>query len=157
MYFQKRLELLMVKPLMPMSTPGLSDFMPTKDVEEYQYAEERSFPLIISLLQHIALKVVQFRLFYTFIIYILKSRRNHPMRKYGRSWFVARRWNYRYVGGSTVSTLFENYSKCRIWIFLILAFFINFCTNKIDLSGNTFWPQALGFHKLAKIDYFWLF
>ena len=51
---------------MPMSTPGLSDFMPTKDVEEYQYAEERSFPLIISLLQHIALKVVQFRLFFHF-------------------------------------------------------------------------------------------
>ena len=25
------------------------------------------------------------------------------------------------------------------------------------LSGNTVWPQTLGFHKLAKIDYFWHF
>ena len=34
------------------------------------------------------------------------------------------------------STLFENYSKCRIWIF-----FTNFCPFKTDLSGNTVWPQ----------------
>ena len=34
--------------------------------------------------------------------------------------------------------------------FLILAFSTNFCTIKIDLSGNTVWPQALGFQKLAK-------
>ena len=50
------------------------------------------------------------------------------------------------------STLFENYSKC-----LILAFSTNFCPNKIDLSGNTVWPQASGFQKIAKMDHFWHF
>ena len=30
-------------------------------------------------------------------------------------------------------------------------------SNKIDLSGNTVWPQASGFQKLAKIDHFWHF
>ena len=54
-------------------------------------------------------------------------------------------------------TLFENYSKCRIWIFGILAFSTNFCPIKIDLSGNTVWPQASGFQKLAKIDHFLAF
>ena len=44
-------------------------------------------------------------------------------------------------------TLFENYSKCRIWI---LAFSINFCPIKTDMSANTVWPQASGFQKLAK-------
>ena len=33
-------------------------------------------------------------------------------------------------------TLFENYSKCCIWI---LAFSTNFCPIKSDLSGNTIW------------------
>ena len=46
-------------------------------------------------------------------------------------------------------TLFENDSKC-----LILAFSTNFCTIKIDLSGNTVWQQTSGFQKLAKIDHF---
>ena len=50
--------------------------------------------------------------------------------------------------------LFEIYSKCRIWIFLILAFSTNFCPIRTDLSGNTVWPQASGFQKLAKIDHF---
>ena len=36
-----------------------------------------------------------------------------------------------------ISTLFENYSKCRIIVFLILAFSTNLCPFKIDLSGNT--------------------
>ena len=52
------------------------------------------------------------------------------------------------------NTLFENYSKRRIWI---LAFSANFCPIKTDLSGNTNWPQALGFQKLAKMDHFWHF
>ena len=54
----------------------------------------------------------------------------------------------------TEITLFENYSKCRIWI---LAFSINFCPIKTDLSGNTVWRQASGFQKLAKMDDFWHF
>ena len=35
--------------------------------------------------------------------------------------------------------------------FLILAFSINFCPIKSDLSDNTVWPQALWFQKFAKI------
>ena len=38
--------------------------------------------------------------------------------------------------------------------FSILAFSTNFCPVKIDLSGNTVWPQASGFQKLAKMDNF---
>ena len=49
------------------------------------------------------------------------------------------------------STVFENSSKCSIWI---LAFSTNFCPIKTDLSGNTVWPQASGFQKLAKMDHF---
>ena len=41
--------------------------------------------------------------------------------------------------------------------FSILAFFANFCPIKIDLSGNTVWPQASGLKKLAKMDHFWRF
>ena len=42
-------------------------------------------------------------------------------------------------------------------IFLILAFSTNFCPIKIDLSGNTVWPQASDFQKLAKMEHFWHF
>ena len=41
--------------------------------------------------------------------------------------------------------------------FWILAFSSNFCPLKIDLSGNTVWPQASGFQKLAKMHHFWHF
>ena len=41
--------------------------------------------------------------------------------------------------------------------FWILAFSTNFCPIKTDLSGNTVWPQASGFQKLAKMDHFWHF
>ena len=41
--------------------------------------------------------------------------------------------------------------------FGILAFSTNFCPIKTDLSGNTVWPQASGFQKLTKMDYFWHF
>ena len=50
-------------------------------------------------------------------------------------------------------TVFENHPKCRIW----MAFSINFWPIKTDLSGNSVWPQALGFQKLAKLDHFWHF
>ena len=52
------------------------------------------------------------------------------------------------------STLFKNYSKCRI---CILACSTNFCPIKSDLSGNIAWPQASGFQKLAIMDHFWHF
>ena len=38
--------------------------------------------------------------------------------------------------------------------FWILAFSTNFWPIKTDLSGNTVWPQASGFQKLAKMDHF---
>ena len=41
--------------------------------------------------------------------------------------------------------------------FWILAFSTNFCPIKTDLSGNTVWPQASDFQKLAKMDHFWHF
>ena len=53
-------------------------------------------------------------------------------------------------------TLFENDRQCRILNLRILAFFTNFCLIKSDLSGNTVWPQASGFRKLAKLTNFWL-
>ena len=40
--------------------------------------------------------------------------------------------------------------------FLVLACSTNFWPIKIDMSGNTVWPQASGFQKLAKMD-FWRF
>ena len=45
--------------------------------------------------------------------------------------YILELWIFSYV------TLFENHPKC-----FILAFFINFFTIKIDLSGSTVWPQA---------------
>ena len=41
--------------------------------------------------------------------------------------------------------------------FWILPFSTNFCRIKTDLSGNTVWPQASAFQKLAKMDQFWHF
>ena len=56
-------------------------------------------------------------------------------------------------------TLFENYSKCRTRLksFWILTFSTIFCPIKIDLSGNTVWPQDSGFQKLAKMEPFLAF
>ena len=45
-------------------------------------------------------------------------------------------------------------SHLNVWI---LAFSTNFCPIKTDLSGNTSWPQAWGFQKLAKIEHFGIF
>ena len=41
--------------------------------------------------------------------------------------------------------------------FWILVFSTNFWPIKTDLSVNSVGPQALGFQKLAKLDYFWHF
>ena len=38
-----------------------------------------------------------------------------------------------------------------------MALFTNFCPIKIDLSGNTVWPQTSGFQKIVKIEHFWHF
>ena len=45
-------------------------------------------------------------------------------------------------------------SQLNLWI---LAFSTNFCPIKTDLSGNTVWPQASCFQKLAKMNNFWPF
>ena len=45
--------------------------------------------------------------------------------------------------------MFENHPKC---LTSILTLSTNFCQIKIDLSGNTVWPQKLG-----KIDGFLVF
>ena len=42
-------------------------------------------------------------------------------------------------------------------IFWILAFSTNFWPIKTDLSGNSVWPQALDFQKLAKLSIFGIF
>ena len=41
--------------------------------------------------------------------------------------------------------------------FLILAFSTNFAPVKIDLSGNTVWPQASGFQNSPKWTIFGIF
>ena len=47
--------------------------------------------------------------------------------------------------------MFENHPKCRTSNFPPIFVLQNY------LSGNTVWPQASGFQKLAKIDYFGIF
>ena len=61
-----------------------------------------------------------------------------------------------YFGLWYIGTVFENPQKCRI-IVSILAFSTIFCPIKIDLSGNTVWPQASIFQKLAKMTIFAFF
>ena len=53
--------------------------------------------------------------------------------------------------------LLKNCSKCRVWIFDILAFFTNFCLIEIYLSGTTVRPQVSGFQKITKMCYFDIF
>ena len=45
-------------------------------------------------------------------------------------------------------------SHLKFWI---LAFLTNFCPIKIDLSGNTVWPQSSDFQKHAKLTIFGIF
>ena len=45
----------------------------------------------------------------------------------------------------------DNRKLLKSVAFEFVAFSNNFCPIKSDLSGNTIWPQALGFQKLAKI------
>ena len=53
--------------------------------------------------------------------------------------------------------MFENYSKCRIFEFSILASLTNFCLIKSSLSGNNDWPSASSFQKLSKVIIFGIF
>ena len=45
----------------------------------------------------------------------------------------------------------------KLTLIIWLAFSTHFCPIKIDQSGNTVWPQASLFQKVAKIDRFWYF
>ena len=45
----------------------------------------------------------------------------------------------------SIFTLFKNHPKCLTWIFQFWHFPPIFCPIKIDLSGNTVWPQSSGF------------
>ena len=49
----------------------------------------------------------------------------------------------------SLSTLKTSLKMSHVY-FSILAFFINFCPIKIDLSGDTVGPQTSVFKKLAK-------
>ena len=61
-----------------------------------------------------------------------------------------------YKCSKTVQSVWKSPKKSHS-IFSILAFSINFCSIKSDLSGNTVWPQTSVFQTLAKIDHFWHF
>ena len=56
----------------------------------------------------------------------------------------------------TTVTLIQNVWKSHL-NFRILPFSTNFCPIKIDLSGNTVWPQASGFQKLVNLTIFGIF
>ena len=73
---------------------------------------------------------------------------------YEYTWVLLPTWNFSKMKEDILLTMFENCSKCRIWNFWILAFSTNFCPIKTDISGNTVWPQASGFQKLAKMHHF---
>ena len=51
----------------------------------------------------------------------------------------------------------KNFEKMFHLNFSILEFSINFGPIRTDLSGNTVWPQASGFQKLAKLTIFGIF
>ena len=59
----------------------------------------------------------------------------------------------------------QNFNVHNVWKllimshldFLILAFSTNFCSIESDLSGNTVWPQALGFQNSPKQSIFGTF
>ena len=59
----------------------------------------------------------------------------------------------------------NSFSSCKLqkkfqnvmFEFFKFGSFHQFCTFKTDLSGNTVWPQASGFKKIAKIDRFGIF
>ena len=61
------------------------------------------------------------------------------------------------VGYRAVSFLLGWALFCKSFLFWILAFSTNLYPIRIDMSGNTVWPQASGFQKLAKMDHFWHF
>jgi len=89
------------------------------------------------------------------------------------SWWGTLRWWYSHflenwnvkidANNSNTFSIFSNIHivwkllKMSHLNFWNLAFSTNFCPIKTDLSGNTFWPQALVFPKLAKMDHFWYF
>ena len=51
----------------------------------------------------------------------------------------------------------SKYFRAKRLKFSILALSTNFCLIEIDLYGNTVWPQASGFQKVAKLTIFGIF
>ena len=58
------------------------------------------------------------------------------------------------ICGQLRHSVWKSPKMSHLNFFSILAFSTNFCPIKTDLSGNTVWPQDLGFQKLAKLDHF---
>ena len=78
------------------------------------------------------------------------------------SGFLFAHWKFKHMAGKTkqwrVSKILKGAAHClKITQNVALAFSTSFCPIKTDLSGNTVWPQASGFQKLAKMDHFWHF
>ena len=75
------------------------------------------------------------------------------------SWDVTVDQNYKKYSHVSISVFWKlsTQNVAFEFLFFILAFSTNFCPIKIDMSGNTVWPQASCFQKLAKMDHFWHF
>ena len=88
------------------------------------------------------------------------SKHTGHSRVFSKSLILASVWNtksgFRLHFQFFYNTVFENHSKMSHLNFSILAFSTNFCPMKINLSGNTVWPQASVFLKLAKLAHFCL-
>ena len=62
-----------------------------------------------------------------------------------------------YLGTLYLSTIHNVWKSPKMsqFYFSILAFSTKFLPIKTDMSGNSVWPQVLGFPKFAKLDHFW--
>ena len=63
-------------------------------------------------------------------------------------------WKLQKVNKTVVSLMLGGHIVWKLLKMSHLIFFLILAFSTIDLSGNTVWPQASGFQKLAKIDHF---
>ena len=98
-----------------------------------------------------------FPVFFNSCLYT-KLRSNFPVSKTMASTITENRhgknkWIYScYISHSVWKCIKMSHMNFSIWAFSSI-----FCSIKGDMSGNTVWPQASGFQKLAKLDHFWHF
>ena len=104
-------------------------------------------------LHGLATKSTMSYLFASYYMYYFTVCENRSKKSHLTKWREKRALWFTLLKG----IVFKTHSKCRIWIFGILAFSTNFCPIKTDTCGNTIWPQASAFQKLAKMDHFWHF